>query len=204
MFLNLPMTYPLLEAFRTCKIGNNTLIGSRSQIFDNAQVISSVLGQRCTIGAGSIVRNSYLFDGVVIGPSCVVEHSIIGSGVQIKERTRVERGCLIADNVVVGPQARLAPFSRLSKRRSDTDEDNEDDDDDDNTEQADDEDEDGEDEDGDEDGNDEDEDEVDSELEEVEASEYSQCPLQTGLNIPFSLKTKMPKLLQNLVLIPMR
>lgn len=95
---------------------------------------------------------------------------------QIKERTRIERGCLIADNVVVGPQARLAPFSRLSKRRSDGDEDNEDDDDD--TEQADDEDEDDENEDDDEDSNDEDEDEVDSELEEVEASEYSQCLLQ--------------------------
>ncbi|KAG1827058.1 nucleotide-diphospho-sugar transferase [Suillus subaureus] len=110
---------------RTCKIGNNTLIGSKSQIADNAQVIASVLGQQCIVGAGSIVRNSYLFDGAVIGPNCVVEHSIIASGVHIKERTRVERGCLIADGVVVGPQAKLAPFSRLSKRRQDSDEEDE-------------------------------------------------------------------------------
>ncbi|KAJ8597977.1 nucleotide-diphospho-sugar transferase [Rhizopogon salebrosus TDB-379] len=151
---------------RTCKIGNNTLIGSKSQIADNAQVTASVLGQRCIIGAGSIVRNSYLFDGVAIGPNCVVEHSIIGSGVQIKERTRVERGCLIADSVVVGPQARIPPFSRLSKRRQESDEDDEDED-------PDEEQEDEEDEEVNEsrDSGDEDEDEVDSELEEVEANQ---------------------------------
>ncbi|OAX43545.1 nucleotide-diphospho-sugar transferase [Rhizopogon vinicolor AM-OR11-026] len=165
---------------RTCKIGNNTLIGSKSQIADNAQVTASVLGQRCTVGAGSIVRNSYLFDGVVIGPNCVVEHSIIGSGVQIKERTRVERGCLIADGVVVGPHARLAPFSRLSKRRSDGDEDDEDEDDD--QEQADEEDEEDEEDNESDDGDDEDEDEdeVDSELEEVEANQDAEALAKLG------------------------
>ncbi|KAG1756540.1 nucleotide-diphospho-sugar transferase [Suillus paluster] len=150
---------------RTCKIGNNTLIGSKSQIADNAQVTASVLGQGCTVGAGSIVRNSYLFDGAIIGPNCVVEHSIIGSGVQIKERTRVERGCLIADGVIVGPQARLAPFSRLSKRRQDNDEEDEDEE---------------EDEEGDEGNEDDDEDEVDSELEDVEANQDPEALAKLG------------------------
>ncbi|KAG1891245.1 nucleotide-diphospho-sugar transferase [Suillus subluteus] len=136
---------------RTCKIGNNTLIGSKSQIADNAQVIASVLGQRL------VVRNSYLFDGAVVGPNCVVEHSIIGSGVHIKEHTRVERGCLIADGVVVGPQAKLAPFSRLSKRRQDSDEEDEEFEDAEEECQED----------------DDDEDEVDSELEDVEASGWN-------------------------------
>ncbi|KAG1877885.1 nucleotide-diphospho-sugar transferase [Suillus subalutaceus] len=156
---------------RTCKIGNNTLIGSKSQIADNAQVIASVLGQRCVVGAGSIVRNSYLFDGAVVGPNCVVEHSIIGSGVHIKERTRVERGCLIADGVVVGPQAKLAPFSRLSKRRQDSDE--EDEEFEDAEEQLEEEDDD-EGEDGD------DEDEVDSELEDVEANQDPEALAKLG------------------------
>lgn len=120
-----------------------------------------------------MVRNSYLFDGVVVGPNCTIEYSIIGSGVQIKERTRVERGCLIADGVVVGPQARLAPFSRLSKRRLEDDEDNNAD-----QEQEDEEDEEGDDEGDDSDGDD--EDEVDSELEEVEASAYGQRPRKPG------------------------
>ncbi|KAG2367497.1 nucleotide-diphospho-sugar transferase [Suillus spraguei] len=147
---------------RTCKIGNNTLIGSKSQIADNAQVTASVLGQRCIVGAGSVVRNSYLFDGAVIGPNCVVEHSIIGSGVHIKERTRVERGCLIADGVVVGPQATLAPFSRLSKRRQDSDEDDE------------------EFEDAEEQHEEEDEVKVDSELEDVEANQDPEALAKLG------------------------
>ncbi|KAG2041714.1 nucleotide-diphospho-sugar transferase [Suillus americanus] len=155
---------------RTCKIGNNTLIGSKSQIADNAQVTASVLGQRCVVGAGSIVRNSYLFDGAVVGPNCVVEHSIIGSGVHIKERTRVERGCLIADGVVVGPQAKLAPFSRLSKRRQDSDE--EDEEFEDAEEEC--EEDDGAGEDGD------DEDEVDSELEDVEANQDPEALAKLG------------------------
>ncbi|KAG2157343.1 nucleotide-diphospho-sugar transferase [Suillus clintonianus] len=158
---------------RTCKIGNNTLIGSKSQIADNAQVTASVLGQRCIVGAGSVVRNSYLFDGAIVGPNCVVEHSIIGSGVQIKEHTRVERGCLIADGVVVGPHARLAPFSRLSKRRQDGDEEDEEqevaEEQDDEEEQEDDEGEDGD-----------DEDEVDSELEDVEANQDPEALAKLG------------------------
>lgn len=155
---------------RTCKIGNNTLIGSKSQIADNAQVIASVLGQRCIVGAGSIVRNSYLFDGAVVGPNCVVEHSIIGSGVHIKELTRVERGCLIADGVVVGPRAKVAPFSRLSKRRQDSDEEDEEfEDAEEECEENDDEGEDGD-----------DEDEVDSELEDVEANQDPEAVAKLG------------------------
>ncbi|KAG1782724.1 nucleotide-diphospho-sugar transferase [Suillus placidus] len=158
---------------RTCKIGNNTLIGSKSQIADNAQVTASVLGQRCIVGAGSIVRNSYLFDGAVIGPNCVVEHSIIGSGVHIKESTRVERGCLIADGVVVGPQAKLVPFSRLSKRREDSDEEDEEfEDAEEHCEAEDDDDDEGEDAD--------DEDEVDSELEDVEANQDPEALAKLG------------------------
>lgn len=158
--------------------------------------MASVLGQRCIVGAGSVVRNSYLFDGAVVGPNCVVEHSIIGSGVQIKERTRVERGCLIADGVVVGPQATLKPFSRLSKRRQDSDDEDEEFEDAEEQCEEDDDDDEGEGEDAD------DEDEVDSELEDVEASGYSRRLLETLL-IVFP-QTKILKLLQNLGLTPMR
>ncbi|KAJ7046683.1 nucleotide-diphospho-sugar transferase [Mycena alexandri] len=105
---------------RTCKIGNNTLIGAGTKILENAQVIGSVIGQNCVIGAGSIIEGSYIFDGTVIGAQCVVKRSIIGAGVTIKEKTRVEKGCLVGDGVVVGPLAVLDPFERLSRRRDKT------------------------------------------------------------------------------------
>jgi translation initiation factor eIF-2B subunit epsilon len=105
---------------RTCKIGNNTLIGASTKIHENAQITGSVIGQNCVIGAGSVIDGSYIFDGTVIGAQCVVKRSIIGAGVTIKEKTRIEKGCLVGDGVVVGPLAVLDPFERLSMRRDKT------------------------------------------------------------------------------------
>ncbi|KAI0318651.1 nucleotide-diphospho-sugar transferase [Amylostereum chailletii] len=103
---------------RTCKIGNNTLIGSSSRIHDGAQIIASTLGSGCSIGTNSVVRNSYLFDGVAVGDNCVIEYSIVGSGVRIGNGTRVGRGSLVADGVELGPGSRLLPFERVSKRKA--------------------------------------------------------------------------------------
>ncbi|EIW60017.1 translation initiation factor eIF2B catalytic subunit epsilon [Trametes versicolor FP-101664 SS1] len=130
---------------RTCKIGNNTLIGAHTTIEANASVHSSVIGQRCTVGAGAVLRDAYIFDDTHIGAGCVVEGSIIGERVRIGDRCRVPRGCLIAEGVVIGDNAKLRRFERVSKKR-------------DAEEAAD-----------DEDADDEDEEEEDSDLEEVEA-----------------------------------
>ncbi|KAJ7219182.1 nucleotide-diphospho-sugar transferase, partial [Mycena pura] len=102
---------------RTCKIGNNTLIGEGTKILGDAQISGSVIGRNCVIGPGSIVEGAYIFDGTVIGAQCTVKRCIIGTGVTIKEKTKIERGCLVGDGVVVGPLAVLDIFDRLSKRR---------------------------------------------------------------------------------------
>jgi len=78
-----------------------------------------------------------LFDRVVVGPNCVIDRSIIGAGVDIKEDSQVQKGCLVGDGVVVGPEAHLAPFARLSKTRTkETENDEEDDGNDSELEQA--------------------------------------------------------------------
>ena len=114
---------------RTSKIGNNTLIGPSTHVSEDVQILSSVIGRDCTIGPGSIIVDSYLFDGVTIGPECVIEKCIIGEGATVKDRSHLPKGCLIGDHVVVGPEAHLEPFDRLSKRRSHAEEDGEDEDD---------------------------------------------------------------------------
>ncbi len=117
---------------RTSKIGNNTLIGSSTSVSEDVQISSSVIGRNCVIGPGSIIIDSYLFDGVTIGPECVIEKSIIGEGATVKDSSHITKGCLIGDEVVVGPEALLESFDRLSKRRlrleGDVDEDEEDED----------------------------------------------------------------------------
>lgn len=94
------------------------MIGPSTRIFDDTQIVRSVVGQNCSIGPGTVVRDSYIFDGTSVGPRCVIENSIIAAGVTIKENTKIPRGCLIGDDVVLGPNAVLQPFERLSKKRN--------------------------------------------------------------------------------------
>jgi len=100
-------------------VGNNSLIGSSARISDRARILASVIGKECKIGAGTVIRDSYIFDGTSIGPECVIERSIVGTGVVMGEKSRVSRGCLIGDGVVLGPGSTLKPFERLSVKRSD-------------------------------------------------------------------------------------
>ncbi|KAH9981249.1 nucleotide-diphospho-sugar transferase [Lactifluus volemus] len=102
---------------RTCKIGNNTLIGPSTQVHDEAQVIASTIGVRCSIGAGSVLRNAYIFDDVEIGPNCTLESCIVGTGVRIGEGSRIARGSLVADGVKLGQGTVLRPFERVSRRK---------------------------------------------------------------------------------------
>lgn len=101
---------------RTCTVGMNTLIGSHSQIFENAVITSSVIGRRCKIHPRAKITNSYIFDDATIEADCVITGSIIGSMVNLKEGTVVEKGCLIADEVVIGPNGLVKEFQRVSKR----------------------------------------------------------------------------------------
>lgn len=101
---------------RTCTVGTNTLIGSHSQIFDNAVITSSVIGRRCKIHPRAKITNSYIFDDTTIEADCIITNSIVGSMVHVKEGTVVEKGCSIADEVIVGPKGVLKQFERVSKR----------------------------------------------------------------------------------------
>ncbi|KAH9180602.1 nucleotide-diphospho-sugar transferase [Lactarius sanguifluus] len=96
-------------AYRTCKIGNNTLIGPSSHVGDNAKVVASTLGARC--------------------PKCVLESCIVGAGVRIGEGSQIARGSLVADGVKLGPGTVLMPFERVSKAEAKPAEDDDDDDD---------------------------------------------------------------------------
>ncbi|CAL1704887.1 unnamed protein product [Somion occarium] len=102
---------------RTCKVGSNCLIGAGTHIADNANIQASVIGQRCTIEANVTLRNVYVFDDAHIGAGSVIEYSIVGSNVKVGEGSTVARGCLIGDDVILGKNAKLGEFERVSRRR---------------------------------------------------------------------------------------
>lgn len=101
---------------RSCTVGPNTLIGRGASISHRSFVKDSVIGENCTIGVEAVIKDSYIWDGAIIEDKCVVEQSIIGSGVCVKSGSKIRRGCLVADGVIMGPNADLKPFTRVSPK----------------------------------------------------------------------------------------
>lgn len=83
----------------------------------HASINASVIGQRCTIGPGVVLRDAYIFDDTHVGAGTIVEGSIVGACVTLGDRARVPRGCLVADGVTIGANAKLRKFERVSKKR---------------------------------------------------------------------------------------
>ncbi|KAJ2455527.1 translation initiation factor eIF-2B epsilon subunit, GEF, partial [Coemansia sp. RSA 2337] len=101
---------------RESRVDHHVILGPNSHVADHARVFDSVLGSGCRVSGQSVVHGSYLFDGASVGRGSVVEKSILGERVTILENVVIERGCLIGDDVVIGPNVRIAAFSRISRR----------------------------------------------------------------------------------------
>lgn len=82
---------------------------------NDAYIVSSVIGQGCDIGAGSVIRDSYIWDGASIGANCSIEESIVGQGVKIHANSTLRRGCLIGKDAELGPNANLAEFQQVTR-----------------------------------------------------------------------------------------
>jgi translation initiation factor eIF-2B subunit epsilon len=104
----------LYHPCRTCKVGNNTLIGSSTQIYDHASVVGSVIGKRCTIGPNVKITDSYIFDDTFIGADTVIDKSIIGFKVSVGKNCIINKGCLVGDDVRIGDGAQLRPYEKVA------------------------------------------------------------------------------------------
>ena len=96
-------------------IGKNSVVGSNTEIQNDAHILSSVIGRKCEVGHNSVIRDSYVWDKTIIGADCIIEESIIGANVRVLEGTTIKRGCLIGQGVVLGPHASLEKFQRVSR-----------------------------------------------------------------------------------------
>jgi mannose-1-phosphate guanylyltransferase len=79
----------------------------------------SVLGRRCSVGAGTFVERSVLHDGVRVGEDCVLSDCIVAGDARLGHRVRVGDGAIVGagasvgDDVEVEPGALLDPEERL-------------------------------------------------------------------------------------------
>ena len=70
----------------------------------------------CEIGNEVYIINSYILNGSKIEDDCHLNGSIIGRNVNIKKQTRIEKGCLISNNVIIGPEVTLSPHTFIESK----------------------------------------------------------------------------------------
>ncbi|EST08731.1 Bacterial transferase hexapeptide repeat [Kalmanozyma brasiliensis GHG001] len=102
---------------RTCQLGTHTLVGSQSEIGDKASLQQSVLGSNVKVASRTAISGSYIWDNAAIGADCTIERSIIGKNVRILDGVKINKGCIVADGCVVGPNVELAAFSRIANKK---------------------------------------------------------------------------------------
>ncbi|KAJ2120433.1 translation initiation factor eIF-2B epsilon subunit, GEF [Coemansia sp. RSA 1822] len=102
---------------RESRVEHHVILGADSRVAGQASIADSVLGARCSIGENSAVRGSHLFGDVRVGRNAVIEGSVLGERVTVLDNVVIERGCLIGDDVTVGPNVRVSAFTRIARRR---------------------------------------------------------------------------------------
>ncbi|KAI9505012.1 nucleotide-diphospho-sugar transferase [Coemansia spiralis] len=102
---------------RESYVERNVVLGPNSHVADFARVLESVLGAKCSVGERSVVRGAYLFDEATVGKGSVIERTIIGERVTILDNVVIERGCIIGDDVTIGPNIRIPSFTHIARRK---------------------------------------------------------------------------------------
>lgn len=122
---------PSVSLGRESRAERHVILGPNSRVADYARIVDSVLGRDCSVGEHSVVSGSHLFNSVTVGQNSVIEKSILGERVTILDDVVIERGCLIGDDVTIGPNVRITAFSRIASQPFVDNEDGDESDDDD-------------------------------------------------------------------------
>ena len=69
------------------KYSNNCVIGCGTSIDENAEIVESFIGEKCTIGKNVEIKDSVVLDNVIIGDNVKISNSLIGHGSEIPENS---------------------------------------------------------------------------------------------------------------------
>lgn len=100
-----------------CKIAESTtfkgnnVIGDNVTIGENCEIKDCVLGNNVTIGNGSKLQGCMIWDGVTVGDFSELYDDVICFDVKIGDFVNIQENVFIADNCVIGNNARL--FSNI-------------------------------------------------------------------------------------------
>uniref|UniRef100_A0A4W4DYY7 Translation initiation factor eIF2B subunit epsilon n=1 Tax=Electrophorus electricus TaxID=8005 RepID=A0A4W4DYY7_ELEEL len=105
----------------------NVLIGQFTLIGANCSISNTVIGANCVIGDGVVLDRAYIWNNVHIANDVTIRQSLICDGVRVKQGVTLNEQCVLAYNVVVGPNISLPEGTVVSMHHPDEeDEDDED------------------------------------------------------------------------------
>jgi translation initiation factor eIF-2B subunit epsilon len=102
---------------RDTVLGENVIVGRDTRIGARTHIRNAVIGQRCIIGHDVIIEDAYLWDDTIVGDHCKVKHSLLAEHVILKDHVKIARGCILGEEVMVGPDICLPEFTRLVRFR---------------------------------------------------------------------------------------
>uniref|UniRef100_A0A8C2B8X5 Translation initiation factor eIF2B subunit epsilon n=1 Tax=Cyprinus carpio TaxID=7962 RepID=A0A8C2B8X5_CYPCA len=105
----------------------NVLIGRNTVIGANCTISNTVIGANCVIGDNVTLDRAYIWNRVHIANDVKVKQSVICDNVEVKHGVVLNEQCVLAYNVVVGPDITLQEGTVLSMHHPDEEDDEDED-----------------------------------------------------------------------------
>lgn len=104
----------------------NVLIGCETSIGANCHISNSVIGNNCTLGDNVILDHAYIWHNVHIASNVTISQSVVCDKVVVKEGVKLNKQCVLAYNVVIGPNISLPESTVLSMHHPEEEEEDDD------------------------------------------------------------------------------
>lgn len=95
------------EIDKQADLKGGVVIGKNCVIKHGAEIVNSVIGDNVQIEEGAKIINSVIWDNTHIGAKAELKENIIGKGVDIRRQAFIQDGVVIADECVIGEEARI-------------------------------------------------------------------------------------------------
>uniref|UniRef100_A0A8C5HFD4 W2 domain-containing protein n=1 Tax=Gouania willdenowi TaxID=441366 RepID=A0A8C5HFD4_GOUWI len=104
----------------------NVLIGSGTSIGANCCISNSVIGNNCTIGDKVILDHAYIWNDVHISSNVTISQTVVCDRAEVKEGVTLNKQCVLAFNVVIGPNVSLPGGTVISMHHPEEEEEDDD------------------------------------------------------------------------------
>uniref|UniRef100_A0A7N9AS91 Translation initiation factor eIF2B subunit epsilon n=1 Tax=Mastacembelus armatus TaxID=205130 RepID=A0A7N9AS91_9TELE len=104
----------------------NILIGCDTSIGANCHISNSVIGNNCSIGDNVILDHAYIWNNVHIASNVVISQSVVCDKAEVKEGVTLNKQCVLAYNVVIGPNISLPEGTVVSMHHPEEEEEDDD------------------------------------------------------------------------------